>query len=192
MDRTTFEPLAALFRNLGPVRDELLDELREHVHPRSFDADGWLLRGGETATSCFWIESGLAREYYVGEDGTEHTRRFMQAGELTGSLLDLLSGGPAVTFIQALEPTRTLCFEYARFVAMCDRHADLQRIARRFTEALYVIKARREYELLALSARERLERWQREHPALDARVSRRHLASYLGVTPEHLSRLRRG
>lgn len=192
MDRPTFEPFAAVLKSLGPISDRVLDALRELVHQRSFDAEAWLLRGGETATSGYLLERGLAREYYVGEDGTEHTRRFIQAGELTGSLLDLLSGRPAVTFIQALEPTRTLCFDYARFVALCDQHADLQRIARRFTEFLYLSKAQREHELLALSARERLERWQREHPGLDARVSRRHVASYLGVTPEHLSRLRRG
>jgi CRP-like cAMP-binding protein len=192
MDRATFEPLAALLRSLGPIADRTLDQLRDHVQSRAFKADAWLLRGGEKATSCYWIESGLVREYYVGEDGTEHTRRFVQAGELTGSLLDLLSGRPAVTFVQALEPTRTLRFEYARFDALCDQQPELQRVARRFTELLYVIKAQREHDLLALSARERLERWQRDHSALDARLSRRHVASYLGVTPEHLSRLRRG
>jgi CRP-like cAMP-binding protein len=192
MDRPTFEPLAATLRKRGPISDRVLDLLRDTVQVRTFETDTWLLRGGEVATFCFWIETGLAREYYVAEDGTEHTRRFMEPGALTGSLLDLLSRAPAVTWIQALEPTRTLRFEYAHFIALCDQHPELQRIARRFMEQLYVIKARREHELLALSARQRLDRWQQEHPDLDARVSRRHLASYLGITPEHLSRLRRG
>src|ERR1700755_210117 len=136
MDRATFEPLAATLQKLGPLSDRTLDLLRDGLQVRTFEADAWLLRGGELATSCYWIESGLAREYYVGEDGTEHTRRFMEAGELTGSLLDLLSGQPAVTWIQALESTRTWRFEYARFIALCDQHADLQRVARRFTERL--------------------------------------------------------
>jgi CRP-like cAMP-binding protein len=64
-------------------------------------------------------------------------------------------------------------------------------LARRNAEALYVRKAQREHEMLALPAAERYARWRREQPELDARVSRRQLASYLGITPEHLSRLRR-
>jgi CRP-like cAMP-binding protein len=56
-------------------------------------------------------------------------------------------------------------------------------------EALYVKKTRREYEMLALPAAERYRRFRESEPRLDARVTRRHLASYLGITPEHLSRL---
>ncbi len=129
------------------------------------------------------------RELYVDEAGREVTRVFVDAGQTTGSLLDLLSGEPSVTFIQALEPTETVAVRYRDFDALTARFAELQLAARRIAEALYVRKARREHEMLALSAAERYARFVREQPTLDARISRRHLASYLGVTPEHLSRL---
>jgi hypothetical protein len=51
---------------------------------------------------------------------------FSMNGELTGSLLDLLSDEPAVTFIQALEETHTLSFEFARFDVLCTRSSELQ------------------------------------------------------------------
>ena len=187
----SFAPLAQRLRSYGPLDDAALEALRPLVITRTFAAEAWLLRAGERAQQAHWIESGLVREYYVGEGGQEHIRRFVSEGEMTGSLLDLLSGAPALTFIQALEPTRTLSFDYARFDATCNKFCDLQRVARRFTEQLYVRKAQREHEMLALGARERLQKWQREHARLDARISRKHLASYLGVTPEHLSRLKR-
>jgi len=137
------------------------------------------------------VVRGLVREYYTTAEGAEHTRRFVVEGQVTGSLLDLLSDGPAVTWIEALEDTETISVPYRALDELCARHADLHLVVRRSAERLYVLKARREFEILALSAGERYAAWLRERGEIDARVSRRHLASYLGVTPEHLSRLAR-
>jgi CRP-like cAMP-binding protein len=183
--------LAACLRALSPVDDPAIDALAALASTRSFDAHEWLLRGGERAEWCFLITKGLVRELYIGETGDEHTRSFVADGQVTGSLLDLLAGRPSVTWIQALEPTRTIVWRYAAFEALCDRFPALHLVARRHAEALYVKKTRREHDMLALSSTERYRRWSESHPGLDARVLRKHLASYLGVTPEHLSRLRR-
>jgi len=186
-----FQSLASTLRGLAPLGDPALAALRGITETRSFAAHEFLLRAGDTARLCYWIERGLIRELYIAEDGAEHIRRFVAEDGLTGSLLDLLSGKPAVTFVQALEPTEVLCWDYARFDELCAELPDLQLAARRFTERLYIWNARHEHDLLAMSARERLTQWLTAQPNLDARVSRRHLASYLGITPEHLSRLRR-
>lgn len=183
--------MATRLRELAPVSDAALAALHGITEARSFAAEAFLLRAGDLARSCYWIERGLVREFYLAEDGTEHIRRFLAEDGFTGSLLDLLSGKPAVTFIQALESTQTLSFDYARFDTLCATFPDLQLVARRVTERLYVWKAQREHDILALSARKRLERWLTTQTNLDPRISRRHLASYLGITPEHLSRLRR-
>jgi len=158
---------------------------------RSFPRDGWLLRAGQRAELSFFIMRGLAREFQTDREGIEHTRAFRAEGELTGSLLDLLSGQPAMTSIQALEPTDALVFRYRDFESLFDRYPALERCSRRFAEHLYMRKVAREHEMLSLTAEQRHAQWLVEHPRLDARIRRRDLASYLGVTPEHLSRLRR-
>jgi CRP-like cAMP-binding protein len=182
--------LAARIAEFAPLSPEASAALGSLVVRRDFAHDEWILRGGEHARWCFLIRTGLVRELYVGADGAEHTRALLAEGSFTGSLLDLLVDQPAVTFIQALEPTETLAFVYRDFVRLCDDHPSLQRAARHFLEALYVRKAVREHELLALSAQERYQRWIKGDRALDARVRRRDVASYLGMRPEHLSRLR--
>lgn len=159
--------------------------------PRTFAAGDWLLRAGEKAEWTFIITEGLVRELYVTDAGEEHTRSFLSVGQATGSMLDLLSGEPAVTWIQALEPTRTIAFRYAEFDALSRKHPELAALARENAEQLAIRKTRREYEMLALTAAQRYQRWLEQNAALDARISRRLLASYLGVTPEHLSRLSR-
>jgi len=182
--------LADVLRALAPVGDEAMRALAQLLTTRSFASGDALLQSGERATWCFFVVHGLVRELYIDAAGTEHTRTFLSEGQVTGSLLDLLSGAPSVTYIQAIEPTETLAWRYAELDVLCERFPELNLVLRRFAEALALRKIRREYELLTLAASERYARWRNVHPRLDERVSRRHLASYLGVTPEHLSRLR--
>jgi CRP-like cAMP-binding protein len=178
----------ALFGPLSPPARAALEAL---CTPRTYGEGDWLLRAGERAEWIFLVTEGLVRELYVSDDGDEHTRSFIPAGHATGSLLDLVSGAPAITWIQALEPTQTIAFRYAAFDALTARFPELAKAARRNAEQLAVRKTRREHEMLALTAAQRYARWLAEQTSLDARISRRLLASYLGVTPEHLSRLRR-
>lgn len=173
-----------LFRQLAPSTLRALETL---VVERDFAAGDLLLRGGGHARWLHVIERGLVREYYVTAEGDEHTRVFIAEGGVTGSLLDLTSAAPSVTWIQALEATHTLALPWQAFNALAADHRDLESLARRNAEALAVRKTLREYEMLALSAAERLARWRTAHPELDGRITRRLLASYLGITPVHLS-----
>ena len=174
---------------IGPLTPGATTAFEAILVPKSFRKGDWLLRGGDRAKLCFFVARGLVRELYVGSEGREHTRAFLAEGGFTGSLVDLISRQPAITWIQALEPTETLAFSYGAFTQLCGEYPCLQFVARRFVEDLYVRKVTREHELLAMSARQRYQRWSLDGSVLDGRVRRRHLASYLGVTPEHLSRL---
>jgi CRP-like cAMP-binding protein len=174
----------------GELAPAAIAALPSVLTPRKFQRDKWLLRGGDRAQFLFFIRRGLVRELYIDAAGAEHTRTFLREGSFTGSLVDLISGRPAITWIQALEPTLTLAVLYSDFTRLCDEHPSLQRAARRFVEDLYVRKVSREYQLQALSARERYNLWIQDWRSIDSRVRRRDLASYLGMRPEYLSRLR--
>lgn len=185
--RTTLERVLRVFAE--PTKDAV-DALVHHAHVRDYERGEYLLRGGERATHVMAVIEGLVREHYVDAQGVEHTRSFVREGEVSGSLVDLLSGLPAMTYVEALEPTRALIFPYAELDRLTAKHPCLTEVSRRSAEALAVRKTRREHELLTKSAEERYATWRSEHRALDARLSRKLVASYLGITPEHLSRLR--
>ena len=150
-----------------------------------------VLRAGDMATRVGIVLEGLLREYFVMADGSECTKAFVVPLHPTGSLADLISGEASRAFIVAEEPARVLWFEYSRFRALVEQSLELKNSYLRDLERLLLQKAEREYELLGLPASERYERFQRRFPGLEARVAARHVASYLGVTPVYLSRLRR-
>lgn len=138
-----------------------------------------------------FVVHGLLREYFLLADGTERTKAFVAEGQLSGSLADLLSEGPSLANIVAEEPARVLLAPYDAMKRLGDGFDDWRRFGHRSTAALLERKARREHELLALDAAGRYHAFRELYPGLEARVKAKHVASYLGITPVHLSRLRR-
>ncbi len=157
---------------------------------RQLEQGEFLLRAGERASQIYFVRSGLLREFALDHEGRSATRRFCDQGDLSGSLADLLSGAPAMTFIEALEPSSLWQIPWAQVDAMTHAWPDWQLLVRRVAENLYLRKTRREFEMLTLSAAQRYERFCAEHASLLARLPQHLIASYLGITPVHLSRLR--
>jgi CRP-like cAMP-binding protein len=184
------EGFLALAARVAPLSPAAARDVAQIMTPRTFAAGSYLLKVGDRAEWCHYVVAGLVRELFVASDGTEHTRSFIPEGDVTGSLVDLVSDAPAITLIEALEPTTTLAWRYRGLEALALSHPDLQLLMRRWTEQIVIRKTRREHEMLALTAAVRYESWLETSRHLDSRVRRRDLASYLGITPEHLSRLR--
>lgn len=189
--RPLFERFFGSIERVAPLSKEAARGLADLLEAQAFSARSHLLRAGERAKWVHYITEGLVRELYVAFDGAEHTRSFIAEGDLTGSLIDLVSSSDSITFIEAIEATTTLSLRYGDLENLAARFPDIQLLMRRWAEQIYVRKARREHDMLALTAAARYDQWLAWYPHIDRRVRRRDLASYLGVTPEHLSRLRR-
>lgn len=183
--------LVRAVRALAPIPDGEWRTFLDGVTVQELDAGEHFLHQGDHARFFALVSRGIVREYYLSSEGDEFTRTFCPPGSATGSLHDLLSGEPAITSIQALEPTRLLRVAYAHFEEGCTRFPAWHQVARRHAEALFVLKVRREYELLTMPARQRYAAFRQRLGALEERIPQRHIASHLGITPEHLSRVRR-
>jgi CRP-like cAMP-binding protein len=181
----------AQLRRVVPFDDAELGSLDGALRARQLAAGEMFLRAGDRAVDCGLVLSGVAREYFPLEDGREVTRRFAGPGDFIGSLGDLLSGQPARSSASAETDVRVAVVPWRTIRALVARSPAWAAFLARVTQQLYLIKSEREYELLALDAEARYQSFRAAYAALESAIALRHVASYVGITPEHLSRLRR-
>lgn len=125
------------------------------------------------------------------EIGGESIVHFSPERAFIGDITSAVTAQPTPNSVDAIEPSTTLTIDQASFNRMLERFPDIARGYRLGLERSQGAQHRRIAMSLSASAEERYEDFIARHPALAARVPRRMLASYLGITPETLSRIRR-
>ncbi len=192
VDSSALKALHEALHRIHPLSEQAWCDVAACAVSRPLAAGQLLLRAGEMAKRVFFVHSGLLREYYVDHEGRGATRRFCSAGEFSGSLADLLAQGPSAVFIECMQDCALLEMDWQAVDALSLRHPSLMHLMRRFAEGLYIHKMQREFEMLTLPAAERYRLFASRHTALNAQLPRHMVASYLGITPVHLSRIGAG
>jgi CRP-like cAMP-binding protein len=185
----------AMFRraleSISAITDREWEQIRPHLSLRHFTRGSYLQSAKEPVGDVHFLVEGLVREYYTTADGREHVKSFVRAGSFTAAYGAYILARESHVWIQALEETRALVFPFAAFVALRETNLIWERINRHILEALFVAKEKREFQFLSMSASERYRLLLEDFPGIEDLVSQYHLASYLGVTPIALSRIRR-
>jgi CRP-like cAMP-binding protein len=150
------------------------------------------LRAGERARSFGWVLKGIMRKYYIDAQGREHsTGFFVEAGYPFGSLPDLTSGAPSQAYLDCLEDVEAGIVDWEDFQALCQREPRWNIVMREAGERFVEMGRQRELELLTLDAEARYHLALERARDIVNRIPLYHFASYLGIRPEHLSRIRR-
>ncbi|MEM1114947.1 MAG: Crp/Fnr family transcriptional regulator [Bacteroidota bacterium] len=184
------DPFRAYLRQFPGYTEASLERAAERATAERFDAGEFLLRMGRTSDRIAFIRRGLFRQYYV-VDGKEVTACFCREGTLTCSYQSLITQQPSDLAIEALEESDVLSLGYRDLQALYDADPFWQQVGRMAAEQEYVVRERHARFLQDLSAAERYAAVLRDEPDLLQRVSLQHLASYLQVAPETLSRVRK-
>lgn len=158
---------------------------------RQLAKDETLLDAGQEARLAGIVVEGVMGEFYVGADGKRKAKWLAGAGEVVGSMEDLVRKGPAHATIQALTPALVLCLPYAKLRSMALEQPAWSRFFIVMMEQLYRRKSEREYTLLMLKAEDRYGWFRKHHGLMESKLPQEIIASYLGITPVHLSRVRR-
>lgn len=145
---------------------------------------------GKQAYEIGFLTNGVMRAFYRSKDGQEYNKTFFTDNEFLGAYTSLITGTPNKINIQALTDCTLLVADYKCIVSLFDKYRQIETLARLISEYFYIYKEKREIELVLMQADERYEVFKQEYPDLENIIPQYHIASYLGITPTQLSRIR--
>ncbi len=164
---------------------------RKVFMPVSFSRKTIVQEPGKSCRYLFYVCEGCLRTYTVDEKGIEHTVQFAPEEWWISEMYSFLTGSPGTYFIEALEDTRVLALESTEWDSLFAQIPAFERFFRLQLQRNYIATHRRLAEAMTLSAAEKYKRFRQTHPGLSARLPVKMIASFLGMSPETLSRLRR-
>lgn len=150
----------------------------------------FFVRAGDVPQTIGFVISGILRLYYADADGNELTKSFCAENSFLAAYSALLMRQPSRLFIQALEDAKLLIADYSAYRSLSESQMSLQQLNCKIAEFFFIKKERRESALLLDDAKTRYLSFLEEYPGLEARLKQHHIASYLGMTPVTLSRIR--
>ena len=183
--------LADAARQWAPLSDAQVAALADAFETRDVDAREPVALPGSDRHHVLFVAQGLLRFYYPTPDGRESNKAFVSEGEFAGALAAAGLGVPILYGIEALEPTRLLAATVERWSALLDTDPAFERVGRKLAERILIRKEQKARSLMVEDARARYLAFVEARPDLVQRVPLYHIASYLGVTDVHLSRVRR-
>lgn len=149
-----------------------------------------LVHIGDSPKQVYFIISGLVRSYYIDMNGNDVTRYFITENSFCCAEM-LFMKKPYDCCFEALEDCHMICFDGNNFKSLINQDINCMKAYISALEQSLIYKIERENSFLLKSAVERYLDFKKIHLDLEERVNQSHIASYLGITPVSLSRIRR-
>ena len=159
--------------------------------PKILKKGDCFIREGQTAKEIAFLESGIVRAFYRNSEAIEYNKHFFINPCFIGGYASLITKTPNQINQQALTDCNILVAKFADIEALYSSCPDIERAARILAEQFFVQKEQREIEIVLLGADKRYQIFREKFPHLEQHIPQYHIASYLGITPTQLSRIRR-
>jgi CRP-like cAMP-binding protein len=173
------------------LSDEEKEIIISCLHYKKFKRKQNLIQAGETARCQYFILKGCVRSFYTDEEGAEHNIQFAIEDWWIADIGNFLSQKPAKLTLEALEPTEAIYIEYDSQEEMYERIPKLDRYFRILLSNSLVAHQQRILSIISKSGDEKYAEFLEKYPQFVQRIPQIHIASFLGMTPEFLSRMRK-
>lgn len=185
-----YERAVEILSNIVPLSNEDAQALVPIFEYQVLNKNDFLCKEGELPQYGGILLEGVMRAFYLREDGIDCNKSFLVEGDLPSPLSALIKKTPCEISFQALTKCEVVKYNYAQFIELGKTHPNLDTLYKRVLEKLWIDKEQREIQLIAFSAEKKYQYFKKRFPDLEHRIPLYHIASYIGITPVQLSRIR--
>jgi len=188
---TPYEQLFHVFSKMGGLSNILKEAIIEQSKIISFPKNQKILSEGEKSDRIYFIVKGAVRVFYLNKEGIETNTWFLFENELAISVYSFFTSQPSFEYIETLEDSVFIVLQKEKLDWLYEHFVEFNIVGRRLTELYYIRNEAQANALRMFSAKQRYEQLIQNQPQLLNRVSLSHISSYLGISRETLSRIRK-
>ncbi|MDR2920230.1 MAG: Crp/Fnr family transcriptional regulator [Tannerella sp.] len=171
------------------LSDESIGKLASILEQKEYQKDEVILEQEQVSRYMYIVEKGMVRQFYY-KDGRNITEHFSCEGDIVTCIESLFLKEPTRLCVEAIEPSVVHLLDYGKFKNLSDKYPDINSLYQSILEFMLILSQRKADSWRFESSHERYERFCREYPVAAKRASIAHIASYLLMAPETLSRVR--
>lgn len=186
----TDQLLSAVTRHITLTKEEE-DFFLGCFVPQSVRQGDFLERPDEPTRFFMYVVSGCLMTYYTDKSAHDHVMQFAMPGWWTGDLASIMKGTPSVFSTRALAESEVLLISRSSLEQLLEKHPRFERFYRILFQNSLITQQGRILQNLSATAEERYLNFTKKYPTLEQFVPQKYIASYLGITPEFLSKIRR-
>jgi CRP-like cAMP-binding protein len=179
------------WQNIMGLPVEVLDAHQDMILYRSVKKSEFLLSSGSINGCTYFVEKGLLRMYSISSCGKEHIVQFAPERWMVADRRSLYMNEPSIYYIQAVENSEVVFLQKSFLENISKMHPQTSVKIMIYLQRNIMLLQFRISMLLGSTAEERYIEFIKQYPQLTSRVPLYMIASYLGITPESLSRVRR-
>jgi CRP-like cAMP-binding protein len=191
MEQHYFENFWKFTEQLIALSKEEKEQIKKALTFRKVPKNTILVDLGQTAQEVFFIVKGCLRFYYLTEEGNEITGFVFTENMFAGSHESFFSQIPSIQVLETLEDSELLTFSFESLNRLFEEVPKMNFLVRKLLEQRMAHAQKVIASLIINKPQDRYTTYQELHPGLENRIPQHILASYMGITPVSLSRIRR-
>lgn len=186
-----YEKYFQYFHQRVPLTKEDEELIKNYLTVKKLRKKQYLLQEGDVCKFVAFVENGAMRLYRVNEDGSEHIVLFAMDGFFITDLYSFLTNEVSSYNIDAIEDSELVIITKSASDELQKLSSKYQQFVIQATSEAYIQLERRITSIISLSLEERYKEFTTNYPDIIHRIPQHMIASYMGLTPETLSRVRK-
>ncbi len=182
--------LTRYLRNYIDISDDEVELFQAALKTKTIQKKDYLLKEGKTCTARYFITKGYFRHFYIDTKGNEQIVHFGIENWWITDYASLVNTTPSKMYIQAMEDAEYLELSQDALEALYIKLPKIERFFRIIMEKTYIASQQRIEYMFSLSGKQLYETFILANPEFANRVPQYMLASYLGLTPEFISKIK--